>query len=42
MNIVLIGAGTMGRSVAANHMKAGHALTVHSRTMRSETNAICP
>lgn len=32
MNIAFVGAGIMGRSMAANLMKAGHALSVHTRT----------
>lgn len=31
MNIGFIGAGMMGRFMAANLIKAGHALAVHSR-----------
>lgn len=32
MNIAFIGTGLMGKAMAANLMKAGHALSVHSRT----------
>lgn len=32
MNVAFVGTGIMGKAMAANLMKAGHALTVHSRT----------
>ncbi|MFO7707758.1 MAG: NAD(P)-dependent oxidoreductase [Desulfobacterales bacterium] len=36
MNIAFIGMGTMGAAMAANLIKAGHAVTVHNRTRERE------